>query len=117
MPSTVVCPQLGARASSTTLCHKSGRKRQKASDLTAVAQASIRCPGPAAGWKAAMTPLSDRAKVDATLALLMGAFADVLTELGEHDIAEVLPWGELWRDRAAGDGTWPATRSERALQA
>jgi phosphoenolpyruvate carboxylase len=64
-----------------------------------------------------MTLGSDLAKVDATLGLLMRAFADVLTDLGEEDIAKVLPWGALWRDGAAGGGSWPAERSERALQA
>jgi len=64
-----------------------------------------------------MTPRSDLGKADATLALLMRAFADILTDLGEDDIARVLPWGALWRDQAAGDGTWPAERSERVLQA
>jgi phosphoenolpyruvate carboxylase len=64
-----------------------------------------------------MTPRSDLGKADATLALLMRAFADILTDLGEADIAAALPWGSLWRDRAAGEGTWPAARSERVLQA
>ena len=64
-----------------------------------------------------MTLRTDLAKVDATLALLMRAFADVLDDLGEHDIAAVLPWRTLWRDGASGDGTWPAERSERVLQA
>ncbi len=64
-----------------------------------------------------MTPGSDVAKVDATLALLMRAFADVLTDLGEHDIVEALPWGALWRDRPEALSAWPADRSERLLQA
>ncbi len=64
-----------------------------------------------------MTPRADLAKVDATLALLMRAFAQVLTDLGEHDIVRALPWGALWRDQSDGDGVWPAARSERVLQA
>lgn len=64
-----------------------------------------------------MMPRSDLAKDDATLALLMRAFAEVLNDLGEHDIAAALPWGKLWRDQADGDGVWPADRTERVLQA
>ena len=64
-----------------------------------------------------MTLGSDFSKRDETLALLMRSFATVLTDLGEHDIVNALPWGELWRDRPGAESAWPADRSEHLLQA
>ncbi len=59
----------------------------------------------------------DTTKVDATLALLMSAFARVLTELGEADVARRLPWRALWDDGTSGVGPWSEGRAERDLQA
>jgi len=58
-----------------------------------------------------------KTKLHDTLDLLMGAFADVLEQLGETDIARRLPW---LQGRADGDGAvepWPAERAERLVQA
>ena len=56
-------------------------------------------------------------RFDHTLRFLMRSFETVLNELGETDIARLLPWREQWSDIPNGQPEWPAEPSERLVQA
>ncbi|TVQ31767.1 MAG: phosphoenolpyruvate carboxylase [Geminicoccaceae bacterium] len=60
--------------------------------------------------------VTDTTRAMTTLGWLMAAFERVLIELGEDDVAQALPWGELWRDDPKPPA-WPLHRSERMAQA
>lgn len=58
---------------------------------------------------------SDRS--DDTLALLMRTFADVLTSVGDAEVAALLPWRGLWDDTATDAADFPEPLAERCMQA
>jgi phosphoenolpyruvate carboxylase len=49
-----------------------------------------------------------RDKADETLAFLMRAFADVLRGLGEHAVADALPWRDLWAQKKEAEAAGAA---------
>ena len=65
---------------------------------------------------APMRSIDDVERAEATLAFLLDAFARVLNELGEHDVARALPWSELRSGEPSAE-PWADGRGARLTQA
>ncbi|GMG82391.1 phosphoenolpyruvate carboxylase [Paralimibaculum aggregatum] len=61
--------------------------------------------------------MSQESRFERTLSFLMRSFETVLIELGEADVAALLPWRSLWGGPGATEPDWPAEPSQRLLQA